>query len=281
MKASQTYKKQSSRNSLMIYSLAVSIQALMTVACAPQKNQQLARELSGESIVAGTAVTEKDPISASTVAILIESPMGQSLCTGTLVAKNIVVTAAHCFGKGASRAAVLFGSDLEKSQSVFAVDKVNVHPQYASKNSGEGGWNDIALLHFVGDAPATSEVVEILKDATLLTVGLQAVTAGYGSTPKDGNGQDSGVLRKVTLTLQDPVFEKTELLFPLTSKGGSTCHGDSGGPIYVQKQGKLVLVGVTSRGTSASCDNVSIFTNVSSHLEFINESIESFQEVKL
>ena len=41
----------------------------------------------------------------------------------------------------------------------------------------------------------------------------------------------------------------------------SACMGDSGGPAFVRRNNKLVLVGVTSRGSSR-CDSTGIYTDV-------------------
>ena len=45
--------------------------------------------------------------------------------------------------------------------------------------------------------------------------------------------------------------------------------GDSGGPAFVTRAGKLVLVGVTSRG-SGNCDGEGIYTDVRQFRAFIN-----------
>lgn len=279
----QTGETQSLKlSSKFIFSIAASIQVLGLMACSPQKSvQQTKTSSTGESIVAGATVVDADPIAASTVAILIQSPEGQGLCSGTIIEKNVVLTAAHCFADGATGAVVIFGTDVEKSQIYLPVDRVIVHPEFAPKAEGEGGWNDLTLVHFVGDAPTTSKIAPFLTDASSVKKGLTGIAAGFGNTSKDGQSQDEGLLRKVTLTLQDPTYEKTELLFPLGSKGGSTCHGDSGGPVYIQQKGAIVLLGVTSRGTGAGCDNVSIFTNVSAHVDFINNSVKSLQQPQL
>jgi secreted trypsin-like serine protease len=54
----------------------------------------------------------------------------------------------------------------------------------------------------------------------------------------------------------------------------STCYGDSGGPLLVEKQGRVLLAGITSFGLELSCqgtNQLAFFTEVASFLDFIAE----------
>jgi len=253
--------------------------ALAISACAPARQsseQQLSSGVASPDIVGGDLVKATDTVAASTVGIILQTSQGEGVCTGTLIAANIVLTAAHCV-EDVVAAVVVFGISMDTSKEGRSVDLVSVHPAYLPKAPGQGGWNDIALLRFAGALPKSAKVAEYLKAVTPLKKGLKAVAAGFGTTLANGRGVDEGTLRKTTLTLQNPAYEKTELLFPLSARGGSTCHGDSGGPAYITQAGKLTVVGITSRGTGAGCDNVSIFTNVASHALYIKETVAGLQ----
>jgi secreted trypsin-like serine protease len=64
---------------------------------------------------------------------------------------------------------------------------------------------------------------------------------------------EAGKLRSVTTTMKNATYSKSEFLIE-ASKGKSACHGDSGGPAYVNIDGEDVLTGVTSRGVDDEQD---------------------------
>jgi secreted trypsin-like serine protease len=56
------------------------------------------------------------------------------------------------------------------------------------------------------------------------------------------------------------------------SKGQGTCSGDSGGPAFIIRDGKLRLWGVTSRG-SILCDFEGVYTNLVEYRSWIEAAI--------
>ncbi len=252
--------------------------AVLVSACAPakQSSSELASGLASQDIVAGDVVKATDLVAQSTVALYLRSDDGDGVCSGTLIAPNVVLTAAHCV-IGLKGAVVVFGNNMDTATEARGVDMVAVHPQFQPKAAGQGGWNDVALFRFQGAAPASAKVAQILETPASLKVGLKAVVAGFGTTKSNGLGQDDGTLRKVTLSLQNPAYEQTELAFARSSKGGSACHGDSGGPAYITQNGKLTVIGITSRGTTAACNGISISTSVAAHAAYIKETAAALQ----
>lgn len=65
------------------------------------------------------------------------------------------------------------------------------------------------------------------------------------------------------------------------SNKGDICSGDSGGGLVMySRQGRWVLVGVTSFGIGSRCDNVyySMFTDVGLFYDWIEERVKTAEE---
>lgn len=257
--------------------------ALALTACSSPKSASVLNA-SSNGIVNGQEVKAGEEAAVSTVGLYLkiqmQTPFGPyetfSTCTGTLISENIVLTAAHCM-EGVTAGAVVFGTDFSSTDEsmVRGIVDAMVHPEYMPVEPGNGDWNDISLVEFEGTIPAGYAPAPVLKDVSKLTSGLPVIFAGFGITsPAGGESQDpddSGVLRQADTVLTSATYEGNELLFNLTSDGVSTCQGDSGGPAYAKVDGKLTVIGVTSRGENARCDGVSISTNVAEHADFIEK----------
>ncbi len=291
-------------------------------ACAPpsQNSSSNLSSLSDEAgIVNGQTVGGSDPIAQSTVGLVFEvsqdtphgTVTGTSLCTGSLVSANVVLTAAHCL-EGVQRGAVIFSLNVESGTASDArgIDKVIVHPK-ASLGAPNNNWNDLALVRFTGGLPnGYSPISHVLTSVKLLSNGMNVILAGYGATgmgltsanagkflrslrpsgpgpsptpsaPSENSRQPqaigTAILRKVDVELTQAAFSQTELMFNMSANGGGACHGDSGGPAFAMLGNQLTLIGVTSRSATPAggltCKDGSIYTNVGAFGSFIQASI--------
>jgi len=265
----------------------VLVSLLLALAACGNQSQNVAAALNQSSvdsgIIGGADVAASDSITETTVGLIFMVHMSQATCTGTLVAPNIVLTAAHCVID--SRAgAVIFGTDIKKAADAnqyATITAVFPHPDYhegPGKNS-----NDIALVKFKGKLPAGYKVANLLPDASLLTKNLQVTLAGYGVSVEGPNGKmsGSGILRKVAVPLTDPNYSETEMLFGARD-GAGACHGDSGGPAFATINGQTYVIGVTSRTTDqkGGCHTDSIYTNVAAFKTVIEQGISKLSKAK-
>jgi len=186
-------------------------------------------EKSDLDIVGGRLVTERDsgPEKISTV--------GLNGCTGTIIARDLILTAAHCYENSLQGGYVLFGIQFSgRDRKIINIAGSTVNQGYT------GPHNDVALLKLASDIPAGYKPVKLLPSSIALNSGDAVRQAGYGS---DNRPNSFGTLR----TVDSRYMGKTRS-GGLSVRNGSTaaCSGDSGGPLYVQKNGEWYTAGITS-----------------------------------
>jgi hypothetical protein len=193
-------------------------------------------------------------------------------CTGTLVAPDVIITAAHCTEAPVASAYYSFspqgptanppagagwtlaGTNTDGSQNVFVDPDWDGDLQLQSLD-------DIGVILLdqpvTGITPATIAPVGYLDTldparGTLFTV------AGYGTyfeRPASGPQKPAIVSDRLRRFTTSPLSNLTSDTIMLAESpddkrgGGGTCFGDSGGPVFLNGY----LVGVTSWGTSQFC----------------------------
>jgi hypothetical protein len=148
-------------------------------------------------------------------------------CTGTLVAPNVVLSAAHCFSyQSGVRDLGDFTVDLpNKTSRRFPAVEVVVY--------GDGpGENDLALVRL--RTTVASSIARPARLAARSPAGGEAVTMwGYGCTsrplPSPELGQRGGEQGGV-VTGGDPLFGKRKFAYAYGAQTARSCPGDSGGP---------------------------------------------------
>ncbi|KYG70494.1 serine protease [Bdellovibrio bacteriovorus] len=251
--------------------LAGLVSSLALTACSPQASNQGEIQTTGEGIIGGKVVEAGDKIQESIVAVY-DAVEGQ-LCTGSLLPNNLVLTAAHCIGTEPEAMYVFFGTEVNKFAVRRQVDKVAISSLWETRQYEDFDTGDIALMHFQGEVPAGYKPATFLSETNkkLLKKGAKVVLAGYGIT--DGvTGDGAGTLRVTSVKIADPKFSLTEVKLDQTG-GTGACHGDSGGPAYIEVKGKYYLWGVTSRGVEDAendCSKYSAYTSALAHKVWLN-----------
>ncbi|XGC79746.1 trypsin-like serine protease [Bdellovibrio bacteriovorus] len=254
------------------------IATAMLTACSEQTASQV--ELSGDQagVIGGDLVASGSKIAVSTVG-LYDSGSG-SLCTGTLIGQNLVLTAAHCITPNSNKLIVYFGKDLKNnpdSSLIRKSDDAIVHEKY-NPERGEDTY-DIALVSFEGTTPAGFAPAPLLSNFSQVEKGTKVHVAGFGLNWAWGVKKGAGVLRTTELKVKRSLYGSTEIMLDQSLRKG-ICSGDSGGPAYLEVNGKLHLLGVASRGDSLpipltpDCFILSIFTRVDAHAAWISKTAE-------
>jgi MYXO-CTERM domain-containing protein len=184
---------------------------------------------------------------------------GVVYCTGTIVSPRIVVTAAHCLEGLPPPAQVFVGQDPAHDGVFVEVADVSVHPDHdpVSKTADLGV---VVLARALPIAPIA--LVESQDQASY--AGQVARFVGFGST-SDTPGSDVGV-KYVASAVLESVDEQW------VSYGSVSCHGDSGGPVFVRHGNAEQLAGVISHGSPA-CDGKGYAVHVASYRAWIEERI--------
>lgn len=206
-------------------------------------------------------------------AVALENAPGQWFCTGTLIDKDWVLTAAHCMeNETVGNLNIRLDDDNINDTTggiVVAVSEIHANPSFNFQD-----WdNDIALLKLATSVTDRAPT-PISRDPVAFATSVTEV--GYGDA--DNNGGGAGRLRKlVTPTVDcamanDPGITNANLLCFNASDGTASCYGDSGGPAFVTVGGALQVAGITSGGTGNDCtQGWDLYTSVNGELAFIDQ----------
>lgn len=210
-------------------------------------------------IVGGTPTTG-DPAVVLLIAQVPGSKLA-TLCSASLVAPRVLLTAAHCLipqvvGDGAVFQ-VLPGPniDVARQSDLLPVQGVHAHPDF--DQASVAGGNDIGVV--VLPSPLGTPPIPMHRDALSNDlVGRPARLVGYGQTmANDPTGASAGQRREVTTVMGG----YTDRLVRFGTAGQSTCEGDSGGPGLMTFDGEERIVGVVSYG-DIDCAQFGVDTRV-------------------
>ncbi len=222
-------------------------------------------------------VVDSANIFSNVGAFIVQSPTSgriSPICSGTLIAPNVFLTASHCTAYFEAVLAprgytayvsfdplIPYGSLTNPSTVLIGVAAVVTNPDYSQRQDDSGDVGALVLNQDVlGLTPAALPACGLLdelnarnglKDTTFTAVGygVQERVVG-GGTPYfiDANP----VPRKYAFSSFDALNGGYIRLSqnPATDDGG-TCYGDSGGPNFLPLSGQLLLEAVTVTGDTA------------------------------
>lgn len=190
-------------------------------------------------IINGLHVNKENEIYKSLVFFSTSERPEEPFCSGSIISKSFVLTAAHCLNDRNIKEILLTipSSNFEKfklkSINLFS-DEKKFYPVF-----------DIAVAELSSQITDKSFPVELFDGENNIEDVSDIVITGFGMTNLNVNSFEKKPYH--TFSKFDHLFKNGPLrnLFTTNSdKGQSICHGDSGGGVYGKIKGKLVLIGI-------------------------------------
>jgi secreted trypsin-like serine protease len=201
-----------------------------------------------------------------------------NLCTGIVLTQDLVLTAAHCIEHGLTYK--LYELTAERTPVFHDLAKTVVHPKFSKAAfDANRATADLALLKLAARLPAKYLPAMLSTPRDRVAVGERFAIVGYGVTePRDN--RTAAVLRRADLIATGQPGNLQLRLFDPATKGDTpglgACTGDSGGPVYEERDGTRLVYGVISWSTGPKlgdgCGGLTGVTPLELHLNWIAET---------
>jgi len=219
-----------------------------------------------------------------------------SLCGGTILDEETILTAAHCFfdvNTGVSNFPLDSGDVIfagitnlgSSGQQKSLINSIVLHPQYNKATNN----NDIAIVKLKSPLTFTNNVKNACLPESSFAPQSKAVVSGWGATTNGGSA--SSHLKYVAV----PFIPNAKCVKPHTNYPSNlitsnmicaglltgevdSCQGDSGGPLAVPRSSTddtAVIYGVVSWGWAcAKAKQPGVYTRVTNKLPWIKANMK-------
>lgn len=182
---------------------------------------------------------------------------GTSHCSAVLIGPTLVATAAHCLlGFDPSRMTFVIGRDsVDGGIQQVQVEKFAISEKY---DPNVYGVDDIGVA-YLAESVTEAEPIDLTGAAPPNDALTNLTYVGFGIA-----GKPPGVRRCVDI----PVNDVCTTTFSNQNVNLNTCNGDSGGGVFLDKDGQVSLVGLTTWGDPL-CQKFGVSANLKAYTDFL------------
>ncbi len=207
--------------------------------------------------------------------VMVVDRRDMSYCTGTVIGRSIVLTAAHCV-ESPENISIYHPDDDDGEGTFLPTADVAVHPGYRPDAAQRRVLSiDLALVRLADPLPSHFRPVS-LSDKLRVEIGQKLSLAGFGiadeTRPKTG-----GVLREGTVEVRGTTPPFLVRLADPRGQGLGGCTGDSGAPIFAPGEPGIVAVAIWAKGEDGQrCGAATEAALVAPHRHWIEAILQSW-----
>lgn len=209
--------------------------------------------------------------------VIVESAAtrGFGTCTGTVVANNVILTAAHCVAQAKQ---VIIAYEEHGSHIVQRVAAKAVNPGYSRASNVS---IDIALLKLETNLPDRFVPVQLEVDGHPHAIGDSRIVVGFGLVGEREEGS-SGTLRSANARILPkiyPRFMRIGYRVDADLSDFAICTGDSGGPVFDGSVMVGVIYGKEKFGNARHCGTTAQAVRIAPQRNWINSVLTRWGNV--